>query len=59
MPDKAKLIEKYKTLMETEVLEGDIEAAHPNADGLLCKLLTELGYEEVVKVYDNVDKWYV
>jgi hypothetical protein len=37
---------------------GDPEAAHGNADDLLCKVLTELGYGEGVKVFEGMDKWY-
>jgi hypothetical protein len=38
--------------------EGDIEAAHGNADGILCELLTELGYADVVEAWNKVPKWY-
>lgn len=34
------------------------EEAHGEADGVLCDLLTFLGYEDVVKAYDKIDKWY-
>jgi len=36
----------------------DTEIAHHEADSVLCDLLTELGYAEVVAAYHNVDKWY-
>jgi hypothetical protein len=38
--------------------DGDIEIAHSRADDVLCKLLTALGYEDVVREYDKVPKWY-
>ena len=37
---------------------GDIEAAHSEADGVLCKLLTKLGYSDVVDEWLKIDKWY-
>jgi len=37
---------------------GDIEIAHSQADGILCELLSSLGYEKVVAEYNKVDKWY-
>jgi len=36
----------------------DIECAHGDADDVLCKLLTYLGYKEVVEAYEEVDKFY-
>lgn len=47
-------IEKLKA----EQKNGDTECAHGNADGILCALLTSLGYGDVVKEYEEVDKWY-
>ncbi|MBC2612808.1 MULTISPECIES: hypothetical protein [Citrobacter] len=37
---------------------GDKEIAHCNADDVICELLKALGYEDVVKEYDEIDKWY-
>ena len=37
---------------------GDTECAHGHADDVLCKLLTALGYADVVEEYKKVDKWY-
>lgn len=36
----------------------DTEADHINADGVLCRLLTEIGYQDVVDEWAKVDKWY-
>ena len=36
----------------------DQEMAHIEADYIICKLLIDLGYEDVVKLYDKVPKWY-
>lgn len=37
---------------------GDEEAGHSWADDELCNLLVSLGYEEVVKEYEKIEKWY-
>lgn len=37
---------------------GDTEAAHANADDVLCNLLVALGYEDVVAEWRKVEKWY-
>lgn len=37
---------------------GDIEIAHIEADGVLKALLNSLGYEDVVKEWEKVEKWY-
>lgn len=36
----------------------DKERRHVYEDDILCELLTELGYEELVKQYESTDKWY-
>ena len=37
---------------------GDQEIRHGDADDLICRLLTELGYAEGVKLFDEMEKWY-
>lgn len=37
---------------------GDIEGNHSDADDLLCKALSALGYESLVEEYKKVSKWY-
>ena len=36
----------------------DLEVAHREADKLLCDLLMDLGYTDVVEAWDKVEKWY-
>lgn len=55
---KKERIEKYIRLLNQYCFSGDVELDHGVADSLLVDLLKELGYEEVVSVYDKVDKWY-
>lgn len=56
---KKERIEKYIWLLNQYCFSGDTEYDHSMSDSLLEDLLTELGYEEVVSVYKNVEKWYV
>ena len=54
-----KLNEKYLNMMKQwEFNEYDKEESHIKADYILCKLLKELGYTELVNTYNNVPKWY-
>lgn len=36
----------------------DIEAAHIEADDLLCNQLSELGYTEGIKIFQSMEKYY-
>lgn len=36
----------------------DLEMAHYNADKAICDLLSCLGYDDVVKEWEKVGKWY-
>ena len=36
----------------------DVEAAHSDADDILCFLLRSIGYAEVVEEWEKVPKWY-
>ncbi len=48
------LSEKYLEQMKTCKDEFD----HEDADYILCDLLEELGYKELVATYRKVPKWY-
>jgi hypothetical protein len=37
---------------------GDTEAAHSQADDLLCLALEDKGFSEGVKIFREMDKWY-
>ena len=43
--------------MAKEAENLDYEAAHSNADNILCGLLRKLGFEDVIDVYDTIQKW--
>lgn len=48
------LSDKYLEQLKTCTWEGD----HDVADFILCELLKELGYTELVEIYKKVPKWY-
>ena len=41
-----------------EISLGDTEGAHWEADRLMCQVLTELGYGDGVKIFEEMSKWY-
>ncbi len=51
---KTEILEKLKELR----YEMDTEAAHSDADELLCELLIELGHQDIVDAFNQIDKWY-
>ena len=38
--------------------DEDYEVTHIKADGLLCEMLIELGYKDIVDAYNGINKWY-
>ena len=48
----------YLAQLETCIGNKDIEMAHGDADDVLCALLRDLGYEEIVVLWEKVEKWY-
>ena len=36
----------------------DFEAAHGEADNVLCDVLIALGYKDIADAWDDVPKWY-
>ena len=53
-----KRLEKYLKEMKDKAFSGDFEVDHGVADDLLCDLLDELGYKDVVNLYTKVGKCY-
>lgn len=51
---RAEYIRRLKEMQR----EPDTEYAHNTADTVLCDILTELGFEDIVDEYESVDKWY-
>lgn len=52
-----KLNEKYLEKLK-ECSNYETEHSHSTADSLLCELLLELGYKDIVEVFQNLEKWY-
>ena len=52
-----KLLEIYKQKM-ADCIRRDPEEGHELCDDVLCDLLIELGFDEIVEIYDKQDKWY-
>ena len=48
--------EKYLPLLPKET--HDTEADHLKADRVLVEILLELGLQELVETYSDIDKWY-
>lgn len=55
--DRAAIITELTELARQSV-DGDRETAHREADGTLCGLLCDLGFEDVVVAYHGVQKWF-
>lgn len=51
---RERAIAELKALLDC----GDVERAHGEADGVLCELLTALGFSDVVAAWNDVEKWY-
>lgn len=49
---------KYRRLIDECADMGDPEAAHGDADALLCDLLRELGFDYVAETFESMHKWY-
>ena len=56
--EKEVIIKEAIEKMKECVNNGDTEVAHINADAVLCNVLTQLGYKELVDLYEKVKKWY-
>ena len=53
------LHEEYSHRMSALINDtGDVEANHSNADKILCDLLSNLGYTDIVYDFKRLRKWY-
>ena len=52
----AEFCRKMKEIEDNDNL--DTESAHGDADDLMCSLLEALEYDQGVKVFRGMDKWY-
>lgn len=51
MNDYQHRLKKYTEKMSQAINNFDYEAGHGGCDDVLCELLTELGYKDVVDIY--------
>jgi predicted GNAT family N-acyltransferase len=58
MTPNEELSEEFISKMLELAEDPDKESAHIEADYHLCQLLVKLGYEDVVKAYEKITKWY-
>ena len=58
MTELETVVEHYRKQLVKLQKSQDIEEAHGSADKILCSLLVSLGYEDIVKEYDKIGKWY-
>jgi hypothetical protein len=52
------LNDKYLELFKKRCTSRDIEINHCEADDILCDLLNDLGYTELVNEFKKLEKWY-
>jgi 5'-deoxynucleotidase YfbR-like HD superfamily hydrolase len=50
--------EEFAEKMKEIEISFDPEKAHSKADDLLCAVLRELGYEDGIKIFEEMEKWY-
>ena len=53
-----KVQERYIKQLKEDCFKRDIRQNHVNADNILCELLVELGYQKVVKVFNETERRY-
>ncbi len=53
------MIEKYTEYMR-EIANSDDgwDDRHMNMDSLMCEILSILGFDELVNIFEDTDKWY-
>jgi len=51
-------MDEYLSRMKALAKDSDWEAAHSDADDILCEVLRALGYTDLIDYYDKIDKCY-
>ncbi len=52
------LSEHYLALLNNNCTSSDIESNHIEAYEILCDLLEDLGYQDLVNEFKKLKKWY-
>ena len=55
---KEKFIKEQNDKLRELADNADTEAAHSEADDILCNILIEFGLDETVDLWKKIDKWY-
>jgi len=55
---KKQIKQEILAKLSNEIDNDDYEQAHGKADDLLCELLIKLGHQDIVDVYNKINKWY-
>lgn len=55
---KLEILETYKQLMTGAIDNDDEEIGHMRCDAVLCDLLIELGYGEIITIYEEQCRWF-
>lgn len=55
-PEEAR--RELENIINIQNYEHDTEQHHMDADDTLCELLSYLGYDDIVNLYQQVDKWF-
>lgn len=55
---KQEILEKYKQKMKEAINNGDTLWGHVECDKVLCEFIVEIGYKEIVDIYDEQEKYY-
>ena len=62
MRDKKEIEKEMNKIIENNKYnfcdEYDMETIHIDADALLCNVLRDLGYNELVDWFESLEKWY-
>lgn len=45
--------------LDATCFTGDPELDHRRADSILCKFLRDLGYDDLVDLYEQVERYFV
>lgn len=51
-------IEDYTERMRKLANSDDIEGRHYGMDDLMCEILKEMGFNELVEIFNETEKWY-
>lgn len=51
-------VEEMRKIYDKAFVGYDQEITHVEADGLMCDLLTALGYGDGAKIFEDMPKWY-